>query len=138
LSHALFRSDYAHNDYLQLLAELGVVGFTIAIALALAILVKLLRTYMNSKNIDKRCVALACIGSFTAIGLHSLVDFNLYIPANAMLLSWIGGIAAGLYSGAGPHGREISVPAEPDAQLDDAPLRRRRSRHSTRRENPAG
>src|SRR6185503_14044698 len=41
LSHALFRSDYAHNDYLQLLAELGVFGFAITIAFALAILVKL-------------------------------------------------------------------------------------------------
>jgi hypothetical protein len=26
--------------------------------------------------------------------LHSFVDFNLYIPANAMLLAWIAGIAA--------------------------------------------
>jgi O-antigen ligase len=127
LSHALFRSDYAHNDYLQLLAELGAFGFTITIALALAILLKLLRTYMNSKNTDKRCVALACIGSFTAIGLHSLVDFNLYIPANAMLLAWVGGIAAGMYSGEGPHRRKISSPAEPEGQLyEEKPSRRRR------------
>jgi hypothetical protein len=37
---------------------------------------------------------MACTGSFAAILLHSFVDFNLYIPANAMLLAWIAGIAA--------------------------------------------
>src|SRR5437773_828797 len=98
VSHALFRTDYAHNDYLQLLAELGVFGFTLTMALAIALLVKALRTHTNSKNIDKRYLALACVGSFVAIGLHSLADFNLYIPANAMLLAWIGGIAAGIHS----------------------------------------
>ncbi len=29
----------------------------------------------------------------TAILIHSLVDFNLYIPANAMVLAWVGGMA---------------------------------------------
>ncbi len=33
-----------------------------------------------------------------AIGLHSLADFNMYIPANAMILAWICGISAGLPS----------------------------------------
>ena len=37
--------------------------------------------------------------SMAAILLHSLGDFNLYIPANAMTLSWIAGIAAGLEPG---------------------------------------
>ena len=32
----------------------------------------------------------------TAIGVHSLADFNLYIPANALLLASIAGIAASL------------------------------------------
>jgi hypothetical protein len=31
-----------------------------------------------------------------AILVHSLADFNLYIPANAMLLAWIAGMTAGL------------------------------------------
>ncbi|MBE0658985.1 MAG: O-antigen ligase domain-containing protein, partial [Bryobacteraceae bacterium] len=28
-----------------------------------------------------------------AMTLHSLVDFNLYIPANALALAWIAGLA---------------------------------------------
>jgi hypothetical protein len=49
---------------------------------------------MDEPSNDRRYVALACAGSFAAIMLHSFVDFNLYIPANAMLLAWIAGIAA--------------------------------------------
>ena len=39
---------------------------------------------------------MACIGTFSALLLHSLVDFNLYIPANALVLTWIAGIASAL------------------------------------------
>jgi hypothetical protein len=28
-----------------------------------------------------------------AIGFHSLADFNLYIPANALVLAWLFGVA---------------------------------------------
>ena len=33
------------------------------------------------------------LASLLAIGLHSLVDFNLYIPANALTLAWLAGVA---------------------------------------------
>jgi tetratricopeptide (TPR) repeat protein len=36
---------------------------------------------------------MGCAGALTAIGIHSLADFNLYIPANALFLSWIVGLA---------------------------------------------
>ena len=45
-----------------------------------------------------RYFAMACAGALAAIIVHSLADFNLYIPANAMLLAWIAGIPAGLRS----------------------------------------
>jgi O-antigen ligase len=73
---------YAHNDYLQHLIELGIAGFAIAAALMW--------------GVARRCLGVACLGAFAAIGLHSFVDFNLYTPSNAMLLAWISGIAAGL------------------------------------------
>ena len=94
----IFRYDYAHNDYLQLSAELGAIGLAIGMVLAASLLVKAVRASLYSKDIDRRYLALACVGAFTAIGLFSLVDFNLYIPANAMLLAWIGGITAGVAS----------------------------------------
>jgi O-antigen ligase len=92
MSGPLVTDDFAHNDYLQLFAELGLVGFAIGAALAFSVARTALRGAMKSSKSEARYFAVACVGSLTAIGLHSLADFNLYIPANAMLLAWIAGM----------------------------------------------
>ena len=96
MTSPLLSYDYAHNDYLQLLAELGLIGFALLTALAVGIVIKTLRVAVNRERGDHRYIALACLGSFSAIALHSITDFNLYIQANAMELAWVGGLAAGL------------------------------------------
>jgi O-antigen ligase len=90
----MYTIDFAHNDYLQYLAELGALGFLIGLMFVLRLFAQTLRGAINEPSIDRRYVSLACTGSFVAILLHSFVDFNLYIPANAMLLAWIAGIGA--------------------------------------------
>jgi len=89
--------DYAHNDYLQVLAELGLVGSVLVGVLVVGLLSRTLRIACSRySNLDRWALALACSGALGAILLHSFVDFNLYVPANAMLLAWIGGIVSGL------------------------------------------
>jgi O-antigen ligase len=90
----MYTIDFAHNDYLQYLSELGALAFLAGLLFALGIFRQAIRSAMDEPSTDRRCVALACTGSFVAISLHSFVDFNLYIPSNAMLLAWIAGIAA--------------------------------------------
>ncbi len=88
--------DYAHNDYLQFLAELGIVGFLIGATFLALILAKSVRFGLLQPDPDTRWMGLACTGALVAILIHSVADFNLYVPANAMLLAWICGVAAGL------------------------------------------
>jgi O-antigen ligase len=88
--------DFAHNDYLQLLAELGVAGFALVAVLVVAALWMAMRAAVAHSRPGGRALGLACTGALAAILLHSLVDFNLYVPANAMLLTWIAALAAGL------------------------------------------
>jgi O-antigen ligase len=90
---ANFRVDFAHNDYLQLLAELGLAGFLPLMFLAILALGAAVRAAVRRTNEDMGLLALACAGSMTAMAIHSVADFNLYIPANALVLSWIAGIA---------------------------------------------
>jgi len=86
-----YTTDFAHNDYLQLAAEFGLPGFVLVLTLAVLVYGSALRR----TNVDNpgRYLAIACVGSLSAILLHSLVDFNLYIPANGMLAVWIGALA---------------------------------------------
>jgi len=100
VSAPMVSDDHAHNDYLQFLIELGIAGFVIGATLFAAILFKAARAASPGREPRHRFLAIAGIGAFAAIGLHSFVDFNLYIPANAMLLAWIAGVASSL-EGAG-------------------------------------
>ncbi len=99
--------DYAHNDYLQVQAEMGVIGFLAGLLLVGRLLQQTVRGARNARSVDERYLALACVASMTAMLLHSLVDFNMYVPANGMVFAWIAGIAS-------IHARQPS-PASPKA-----------------------
>jgi O-antigen ligase len=85
--------DFAHNDYLQVTAELGLPGALLLACVAVWVLWSALRAAFQPQS-KNREIAIALLGSFVAIGLHSLTDFNLYIPANGLVFAWLGGLAA--------------------------------------------
>jgi O-antigen ligase len=89
-----YRVEMAHNDYLQCLAELGVAGFSILLAAIVGICLSVAKGIARITDESRRLLLVACAGSFVAIALHSFVDFNLYVPANAMILAWVAGVAS--------------------------------------------
>lgn len=92
----LWSTDFAHNDYLQGLAELGIAGFAILAVLITTVAITAIRECSRSTEDDSRWLSFACVAALAGILLHSMVDFNLYIPANAMEFAWIGGVCSGL------------------------------------------
>ena len=90
---------FAHNDYLQLTAELGIAGLLILAAGFVPLAVRPFRVALRYSRPQVRHVALGCAGAIAAMELHSFADFNLYIPANGAVLVWILGIAASLTLG---------------------------------------
>jgi len=85
--------DYAHNDYLQILAELGVVGAALLALLAGWMVWRLLKVVVWNREAKNWHIAVGLLGALVVVSLHSLTDFNLYIPANAAAFAWLAGAA---------------------------------------------
>ena len=97
-----FRSFYtnffvnaAHDDYLQLLTETGLLGFGTMVWFLVVLYRQAFRKIRNWTSDLNSAVTLACTLGFTGILVHSPVDFNLHVPANAALFYVFCTIAAG-------------------------------------------
>src|SRR5437879_4270760 len=84
----------AHNDYAQLLAETGLLGFSLMMWFLILLYQRGLTTSRRWERRWDGAVALAALMGCTGILLHSLVDFNLHIPANAALFYVLCALAA--------------------------------------------
>lgn len=88
--------NHAHNDYLEIANDLGIPAAILLFGSIVVMFVRLARRMAWAAARFERAVALGCMGSIAAILLHSLTDFNLYIPANALLFSLILGLASAM------------------------------------------
>jgi O-antigen ligase len=85
--------NHAHNDYLELASDVGVPAALMLFATFVFILARATRVFLRAAGNFDRAIALGCVGSIVAILLHSLTDFNLYMPANALVFSAVLGLA---------------------------------------------
>jgi len=84
--------DYAHNDYLQLLSETGLVGGVLLVAALVTLLGRILIPALSGLERRKRWTTVGVAASVSAILAHSVVDGNLQIPANASLFAILLGV----------------------------------------------
>lgn len=89
----LNRIDFAHNDYLQMLTELGIPGALLAGAFAVWFVSRIFSVILLRGNSNSWELAVGVLGATAALGMHSMSDFNFYIPANAMAFAWLCGTA---------------------------------------------
>ena len=83
----------AHNDYLQFLCELGVTGLLLFAGPMAALWCGLVRKAWSEVDLNGAWEA-ATAASLAGLLVHSLADFHLYVPANAMLLMVLAGTGA--------------------------------------------
>lgn len=103
----------AHNDYLQLATEGGLlVGLPVAIAIAAAIIA--IRRRLRADEGSIWWIRIGAISGLLAIAAQSLVEFSLQIPANAALFAVVLGIALhdSARSAGGRPGKASTAPHE--------------------------
>jgi O-antigen ligase len=108
--------NFAHCDYLQALAELGIPGFVLVIAAVGFAVASSIKATGAAAGAVERFLAAGCFGSLAAILLHSLVDFNMYVPANAMAAASVIGIAGSLAATVSARERLRSLPPKRGAE----------------------
>jgi O-antigen ligase len=92
------RYEHAHNDYLEFAADIGIPAALILFCSLWVLAAGVARKSLLLDRWTEKRLAAACAGSLIALLIHSLTDFNLQIPANALIFSWIAGTATSLAS----------------------------------------
>jgi O-antigen ligase len=110
--NGLFRLEQAHNDYLQVLSDAGIIGAAIALAFVALLFYK---AFVRARSRDdfRRGVALASLGGCFAVLVHSFFDFTLHTTSNALLFLVLAALAT------------------INGRVEDAPRRRRRRKSSS-------
>ena len=81
----------AHNDYLQVTAEAGLALIPVMAWMIIAFFAHGFKKLNNPSRLV-RCTTLGAMSGVTAIFIHSIFDFNLHIPANAILFTVLAAI----------------------------------------------
>ena len=87
----------AHNDYLELLASGGIIGFAL-FAWFLVMFGQVVRSRLHAREPFRRAAVLGALAGLLGVAVHSLVDFGLHIPLNALLCVTLLVIATADYS----------------------------------------
>lgn len=77
---------HAENDYLQFVGELGVGAIPLAVIVVVSVTIAVM-ALRRTEHIFARGMSFAAVMAIVSILIHSTVDFNLQMPANALTLA---------------------------------------------------
>ncbi|MEJ7137284.1 O-antigen ligase family protein [Amphibiibacter pelophylacis] len=78
--------DHAHNDYAEIAADMGVVGLGLIGVIVLGSTIQAFRLLVWGRSRFGQAMSVGALMAIVAVVVHSTVDFNLYIPANVLML----------------------------------------------------
>jgi O-antigen ligase len=95
-----FVVNYSHNDYLQALSDAGILGGALAI-LFIALIFRAMARGLKSEDPFMASLALGCGAGVFSLLTHSMFDFNLQIPSNALLFLFLSAVITSIAASAG-------------------------------------
>ncbi len=90
-SETFFR--YPENDYLQLLAETGILGMALVVVMGLIFLYQTLTAWKRRRSRWAVAIVAGGLGAMVSLLMHSWTDFNLHIPSNALLFTVVAALS---------------------------------------------
>jgi O-antigen ligase len=87
-----FRLEQAHNDYLQVLSDAGIIGAALG-CFFIFVLFRLALKRAQSGDVFRRGVAMGALSGCFAVLVHSFFDFTLHTTSNALLFLFVAALA---------------------------------------------
>ncbi len=85
--------EHAHNDYLEFLAEGGIIGFLLIACFLASVIYKSYRSFKKRKDSYSIYLYVGCLAGMLSILFFSLTDFNLHIGSNGLYFFFLAGLA---------------------------------------------
>jgi O-antigen ligase len=87
------RVGQAHNDYLQVLTDAGLIGGALALWFLVSLISAMMRSLFASDSLSAGIALGACAGIFGSL-IHSIFDFSLHLPSHAILFLSLSALVA--------------------------------------------
>jgi hypothetical protein len=107
------RAVLTHDDYLNCLADYGGVGCALALIFIGAVTVKFFRRPRGASRWQDRVLLTAGFTAWCGLLLHSFVDFNMHVPANAFMVLALTGMGLRRFSSETDRPPGVTLPRIP-------------------------
>jgi O-antigen ligase/Tfp pilus assembly protein PilF len=91
-AHRQFIFNHAHNDYLELATDGGIIAIVLAVWFIASLLLKVWRKFRIRRERYSIFLFYGVIAGLVALAIHSISDFNLHNGANSIYFSFMVGL----------------------------------------------
>jgi len=84
---------HAHNDYVELMTEGGIIGFLIILSFLITLFYKTYQSFRLRKDAYSIYIYIASITGIISILTHSFSDFNMHVGANGLWFALLAALA---------------------------------------------
>ncbi|MBI5675294.1 MAG: tetratricopeptide repeat protein [Nitrospirae bacterium] len=83
----MFSFNHAHNSYLELTSEIGIIGILSCILIIAILFIGGIKRLIAQHDKQLQAIGIGSLAGCFSVLIHEITDFNFYIPSNAFLFA---------------------------------------------------